>query len=180
MTGARTSGGACGLIRCNAKNLPRLDMYRSAPAHWVSSQGAGSQVVHGVVSSCRRCWVKSQRACNPLSCVAAHVGGGDSRRLLGSTEEGGDDQIMPLCLGLHACYNGRYRERGLRYREVGANPSFKAGLSRPPDRQASATDQFREAAASSVTIADQQRYGEYCARPCITPSVTASSSHVFV
>ena len=45
--------------------------------------------------------------------------GGDSRETAGvNSEEGGDDvkSSCPLCLGLHACYNGRYR--GLRYREV--------------------------------------------------------------
>ena len=33
-------------------------------------------------------------------------------------EEGGDDvkSVRPLRLGLHTCYNGRYK--GLRYREV--------------------------------------------------------------
>ena len=44
---------------------------------------------------------------------------GDSQETAGDKpEEGGDDvkSSCPLCLGLHTCYNGRYR--GLRYREV--------------------------------------------------------------
>src|SRR5699024_3845427 len=42
--------------------------------------------------------------------------GGDSWETAGvNSEEGGDDvkSSCPLCLGLHACYNGRYN--GLRY-----------------------------------------------------------------
>ena len=48
--------------------------------------------------------------------------------LPGITEEGGDDvkSAWPLCLGLHTCYNGRYK--GLQTREAEANPR-KAGLS---------------------------------------------------
>ena len=42
-------------------------------------------------------------------------------------EEGGDDvkSSCPLCLGLHTCYNGKYRE--MQYREVELN--FKTCLS---------------------------------------------------
>ncbi len=45
--------------------------------------------------------------------------GGDSWETAGvNSEEGGDDvkSSCPLCLGLHACYNGQYK--GLRDREV--------------------------------------------------------------
>ena len=44
-----------------------------------------------------------------------------------NTEEGGDDvkSSCPLYLGLHTCYNGRYKEK--RDREVEQN--FKNGLS---------------------------------------------------
>src|SRR3712207_9399831 len=44
-------------------------------------------------------------------------GGGDSRETAGvNSEEGGDDvkSSCPLCLGLHTCYNGRYRGRRAR------------------------------------------------------------------
>ena len=42
-------------------------------------------------------------------------------------EEGGDDvkSSCPLCLGLHTCYNGKYKEK--QYCEVEQN--FKNGLS---------------------------------------------------
>ena len=58
---------------------------------------------------------------------------GDCR---GQLEEGGDDvkSSCPLCLGLHACYNGWYR--GLRYREVERIPEsqsqFGLGLQLDP------------------------------------------------
>lgn len=61
-----------------------------------------------------RCWVKSRNERNPCLVLPALLGG-DSRETAGvNSEEGGDDvkSSCPLCLGLHACYNGWYR--GLR------------------------------------------------------------------
>ena len=61
-----------------------------------------------------RCWVKSRNERNPRSMLPAR-NGGDSWETAGvNSEEGGDDvkSSCPLCLGLHACYNGRYN--GLR------------------------------------------------------------------
>ena len=66
-----------------------------------------------------RCWVKSRNERNPCLVLPARYGG-DSRETAGvNSEEGGDDvkSSCPLCLGLHACYNGGYR--GLRSREGG-------------------------------------------------------------
>ena len=64
-----------------------------------------------------RCWVKSRNERNPYPVLpASNVG--DSWETAGvNSEEGGDDvkSSCPLCLGLHACYNGRYN--GLRSRE---------------------------------------------------------------
>ena len=65
-----------------------------------------------------RCWVKSRNERNPCPMLPARDGG-DSWGTAGvNSEEGGDDvkSSCPLCLGLHACYNGWYR--GLRNREV--------------------------------------------------------------
>ena len=65
-----------------------------------------------------RCWVKSRNERNPRPMLPAR-NGGDSWETAGvNSEEGGDDvkSSCPLCLGLHACYNGRYK--GLRYRKV--------------------------------------------------------------
>src|SRR5207342_3837459 len=67
-----------------------------------------------------RCWVKSRNERNPRSMLPATLFGGvgDSWETAGvNSEEGGDDvkSSCPLCPGLHACYNGRYK--GLRSRE---------------------------------------------------------------
>ena len=118
MTGAHTSGGACGLIRGYAKNLildltcakalgsrnPKGQPTVSSPepstgAAWLSS----ARVV--------RCRVKSHNERNPcLQLPAGHAG--DSRRTAGvKPEEGGDDvkSSWPLCPGLHTCYNAVYK-----------------------------------------------------------------------
>src|SRR5659263_786205 len=53
--------------------------------------------------------------------------GGDTWEAGGvNSEEGGDDvkSSCPLCLGLHACDNGRYK--GLRYREVERIPKSRS------------------------------------------------------
>ena len=73
-----------------------------------------------------RCWVKSRNERNPCPVLPARCGG-DSRGTAGvNSEEGGDDvkSSCPLCLGLHACYNGRYR--GLRYCEVELIPKSRS------------------------------------------------------
>lgn len=73
-----------------------------------------------------RCWVKSRNERNPRSMLPARDGG-DSWETAGvNSEEGGDDvkSSCPLCLGLHACYNGRYK--GLRYCEVELIPKSRS------------------------------------------------------
>src|SRR5699024_9958769 len=59
-----------------------------------------------------RCWVKSRNERNPRPMLPAG-NAGDSLETAGvNSEEGGDDvkSSCPLCPGLHACYNGRYKE----------------------------------------------------------------------
>ncbi len=118
LTGAHTSGGACGLIRGYAKNLI-LDLTcakalgsrnrkrqrtvsnpePSTGAAWLSS----ARVV--------RCRVKSHAETEseyPLPLVAT-IKLEDSRGTAGvKPEEGGDDvkSSWPLRSGLHTCYNG--------------------------------------------------------------------------
>ena len=73
-----------------------------------------------------RCWVKSRNERNPRSMLPAD-NAGDSWETAGvNSEEGGDDvkSSCPLCLGLHACYNGRYN--GLRDREVERIPKSRS------------------------------------------------------
>src|SRR5881397_1544543 len=91
-------------------------------------RGPSGPVTGGAwLSSARvvRCWVKSRNERNPRSMLPAARGSpsggtvaGDSWETAGvNSEEGGDDvkSSCPLCPGLHACYNGRYK--GLRSRE---------------------------------------------------------------
>src|SRR5213082_1651782 len=61
-----------------------------------------------------RCWVKSRNERNPRSQLPARYGGDSGKTAGAKPEEGGDDvkSSWSLRLGLHTCYNGRYR--GLR------------------------------------------------------------------
>src|SRR5260370_40859612 len=76
-----------------------------------------------------RWWVKSRNERNPRPVLPASAFGrvGDLRETAGvNSEEGGDDvkSSCPLCPGLHACYNGRYR--GLRCREAERIPESRS------------------------------------------------------
>src|SRR3954465_12546086 len=73
-----------------------------------------------------RCWVKSRNERNPYPMLPARYGGGSSETAGGNSGEGGEDvkQSSPLCPGLHACYNGRYK--GLRYRKVERIPKSRS------------------------------------------------------
>ena len=65
-----------------------------------------------------RCWVKSRNERNPY-CQLLTGDAEDSGGTAGDKpEEGGDDvkSSWPLRVGLHTCYNGRYK--GLRVREA--------------------------------------------------------------
>ena len=65
-----------------------------------------------------RCWVKSRNERNPYPLLlrkeVSEETAGDE------LEEGGDDvkSSWPLCLGLHTCYNGRYKALPTREREL--------------------------------------------------------------
>ena len=65
-----------------------------------------------------RCLVKSLNERNPCRQLATRNGGDSDETAVVNTEQGGDDvkSSWPLCLGLHTCYNGRYR--GLPSREA--------------------------------------------------------------
>ena len=90
--------------------LPEMVVFSSAGrntgAAWLSS----ARVV--------RCWVKSRNERNPRSMLPARNGGNSWDTAGVNSEEGGDDvkSSCPLCPGLQACYNGRYKP--LRSREV--------------------------------------------------------------
>ena len=100
---------------------------------WESCRDAGvpfGDTETGVawLSSARvvRCWVKSRNERNPCPMLpASNVG--DSWGTAGDKpEEGGDDvkSSWPLRLGLHTCYNGRYK--GLRTRESERIPKSRS------------------------------------------------------
>ncbi len=105
-----------------------------------------------------RCWVKSRNERNPRRMLPASKVG-DSYETAGvNSEEGGDDvkSSCPLCLGLHACYNGCTKGCDTaRWSE-----SQKAGLSSDWGLQ---LDPMK---SESLVIADQQRCGEYVPGPC--------------
>ena len=53
--------------------------------------------------------------------LVASTSGGNSKETAGDKpEEGGDDvkSAWPLCLGLHTCYNGRYKASQTRESEL--------------------------------------------------------------
>ena len=58
-----------------------------------------------------RCWVKSRNERNPCPYLPASKVGNSKETAGDKPEEGGDDvkSSWPLCVGLHTCYNGRYR-----------------------------------------------------------------------
>ena len=64
-----------------------------------------------------RCWVKSRNERNPCRQLLP-FSWALWRDCRCKSEEGGDDvkSACPLCLGLHTCYNGDYKET--RYREM--------------------------------------------------------------
>ena len=165
MTGAHTSGGACGLIRGYAKNLILDLTCAKAPAgrtrkreRTVSNPEAGTGAAW--LSSARvvRCRVKSHNERNPcFQLPASKVG--DSGKTAGvKPEEGGDDvkSSWPLCPGLHTCYNGV--NKGTQTREREQIPKN--------------TPQFRSKAATRLReggIASKRRSAgcaEYVPGPC--------------
>ncbi len=60
-----------------------------------------------------RCWVKSRNERNPCVQLPAGNAGNSEQTARDKREEGGDDvkSVWSLCLGLHTCYNGRYRRK---------------------------------------------------------------------
>ena len=161
MTGARTSGGACGLIRRNAKNLTwaRTAGQRSWK-HGYSARGSSRGAAW--LSSARvvRCWVKSRNERNPCPVLACGSKGPRNYQETASDklEEGGDDvkSSWPLCPGLHTCYNGRYKALQTRKRELIAKNRSQFG--------SQAATRLREAGIASNAVSE--RWREYVPGPC--------------
>src|SRR5579871_3417906 len=76
-------------------------------------QPSGSCTGVAWLSSARvvRCWVKSRNERNPCPVLPYLNRWNSQETARDNLEEGGDDvkSSWPLCLGLHTCYNGRYR-----------------------------------------------------------------------
>ena len=105
-----------------------------------------------------RCQVKSYNERNPYHQLPAFKDGDSSETANASCEEGGDDvkSSRPLRLGLHTCYNGRYR--GQLHSDV--MRISKAGLSSDWSLQ---LDSMK---LESLVIAHQPWRGEYVPGPC--------------
>ena len=69
-----------------------------------------------------RCMVKSSNERNPYPYLPARNGGNYRETAGQKPEEGGDEvkSSWPLWIGLHTCYNGKYR--GTLKRELEPNP----------------------------------------------------------
>ncbi len=74
-------------------------------------QGQLYRCCMAVVSSCREMLGKSRNERNPCFLLPSRNGGHSGETAGDKPEEGGDDvkSAWPLCLGLHTCYNGRYK-----------------------------------------------------------------------
>ncbi len=105
-----------------------------------------------------RCSVKSGNERNPYFQLPAGNAGHSGGTARVKREEGVDDvkSVWPLCLGLHTCYNGRYR--GKQCREAERIP--KAGLSSDCSLQLDCMK------PESLVKAYQPRRLEYVPGPC--------------
>jgi hypothetical protein len=76
-----------------------------------------------------RCWVKSRNERNPCPLLPSRYGGHSGETAGDKPEEGGDDvkSAWPLCLGLHTCYNGRYKASRAREGELIAESRSQFG-----------------------------------------------------
>ena len=159
MTGARTSGGACGSIRRNAKNLTWARTAHERPWKHGFPARDGSRGA-AWLSSARvvRCWVKSRNERNPCPVLPCPKGRNSQGTASDKLEEGGDDvkSSWPLCPGLHTCYNGRYKASPTREGELIAKNRSQFGLQ--------AATRLHEAGIASNGASAWRR--EYVPGPC--------------
>ncbi len=141
------------------RTLPRLDM--QVVEGWKPNEVAIPSCSGAAwLSSARavRCWVKSRNERNPCLQLPTGHAGNSGETAQENGEEGGDDvkSAWPLCLGLHTCYNGRYKALQTRKGE----PIAK---NRPQFRLRSAIRPHEGGIASNPGSA---RRGEYVPGPC--------------
>ena len=105
-----------------------------------------------------RCWVKSRNERNPCPLLPSGYAGHSEETAGDKPEEGGDDvkSARPLCLGLHTCYNGRYKASRAREGELIAENRSQFGLQ--------AATRLHEAGIASNR--GSARRGEYVPGPC--------------
>jgi hypothetical protein len=105
-----------------------------------------------------RCWVKSRNERNPCPLLPSGYAGHSEETAGDKPEEGGDDvkSAWPLCLGLHTCYNGRYKPSRCRKVELIGESRSQFGLQ-------AATRLHEVGIASNRGSA---RRGEYVPGPC--------------
>src|SRR5690625_1293194 len=100
-------------------------MIQMAAAMWLPSDWCtgGAAVSSGRIVGW---WVKGRIERNSCSMLSARKGVESWETAGVNSEEGGDGvkSSCPLCLGLHACYNGRYN--GLRNCEVERIPKSRS------------------------------------------------------
>ena len=105
-----------------------------------------------------RCWVKSRNERNPYLMLPLGNAKHSSETAGAKPEEGGDDvkSSWSLRLGLHTCYNGRYRGSPTRESEPIPKPVLSSDCSLQLDYMK----------LESLVIVDQLRHGEYVPGPC--------------
>jgi hypothetical protein len=105
-----------------------------------------------------RCWVKSRNERNPRPLLPSRYGGHSEETAGDKPEEGGDDvkSAWPLCLGLHTCYNGRYKPLRSREGELIGESLSQFG--------SQAATRLREVGIASNR--GSARRGEYVPGPC--------------
>src|SRR5947207_10904901 len=125
-----------------------------------SFSSAGRNTGAAWLSSARvvRCWVKSRNERNPHLQLPPGRAGHSEETAGDKPEEGGDDvkSAWPLCLGLHTCYNGRYKPLQARKGELIGESRSQFGLS-------AATRRHEVGIASNRGSACR---GEYVPGPC--------------
>ena len=158
MTGARTSGGTCGLIRWYARNLTRARTPAGGPREGAAPRGGRRGAAWLSSARAVRCRVKSHNERNPRRQLPAREGGDSGGTAGASREEGGDDvkSARPPRPGRHTCYSGRHSgpppREGARIPKAG--PGSDRGLQPDPVK------------LDSLVIAHQPWRGEYVPGPC--------------
>src|ERR671919_924780 len=144
--------------------MQRAEPYLGLTCTWYQPEREGTRegacTDAAWLSSARavRCWVKSRNERNPCLQLPSGHAGHSRETAQENGEEGGDDvkSAWPLCLGLHTCYNDRYK--GLQTRKGKLIPK-----NRPQFRLGSATRPHEGGIASNRGSA---RRGEYVPGPC--------------